>query len=58
NNLTLRYLICIECSDDNIVLQSTHLSSIMTINEFIRIDEIVCSNFPHMTDTYLQSEVD
>ncbi|CAF5048784.1 unnamed protein product [Rotaria sp. Silwood1] len=30
NNLTLRYLISIECSDDNIILQSTHLSSIMT----------------------------
>ncbi|CAF1561138.1 unnamed protein product, partial [Rotaria sp. Silwood1] len=53
NNLTLLCLISIECSDDNIAPQST-----MTINEFIRIDEIVCSYFPHTTDTCLQSEVD
>ncbi|CAF5090788.1 unnamed protein product, partial [Rotaria sp. Silwood1] len=41
-------------SDDNIVPQSTHLSSTMTINESTRIDEILCSYLPYMADTYFQ----
>ncbi|CAF5159468.1 unnamed protein product, partial [Rotaria sp. Silwood1] len=54
NNLTAICPISIERSDDNIVPQSTHLSSTMTINESTRIGEILCSYLPYMTDTYFQ----
>ncbi|CAF5195118.1 unnamed protein product, partial [Rotaria sp. Silwood1] len=40
--------ISIERSDDNIVPQSTHLSSTMTINESTQIGEILCSYLPYM----------
>ncbi|CAF3941398.1 unnamed protein product [Rotaria sp. Silwood1] len=53
NNLTLLCLISTQCSDDNIVPQST-----MTINEFTWIDEILCSYLLYMADKYLQSEID
>ncbi|CAF5102451.1 unnamed protein product, partial [Rotaria sp. Silwood1] len=46
NNLTVICPISIERSDDNIVPQSTHLSSTMTINESTRIGEILCSYLP------------
>ncbi|CAF4930633.1 unnamed protein product, partial [Rotaria sp. Silwood1] len=54
NNLTVICPISIERSDDNIVPQSTHLSSIMTINESTQIGEILCSYLPYMADTYFQ----
>ncbi|CAF0815781.1 unnamed protein product [Rotaria sordida] len=54
NNLTVICPISIKRSDDNIVPQSSHLSSTMTINESTRIGEILCSYLPYMADTYFQ----
>ncbi|CAF4847812.1 unnamed protein product, partial [Rotaria sp. Silwood2] len=54
NNLTVICPISIERSDDNIVPQSSQLSSTMTINESTRIGEILCSYLPYMADTYFQ----
>ncbi|CAF3472708.1 unnamed protein product, partial [Rotaria sp. Silwood2] len=54
NNLTVICPISIERLDDNIVPQSSQLSSTMTINESTRIGEILCSHLPYMADTYFQ----
>ncbi|CAF4783665.1 unnamed protein product, partial [Rotaria sp. Silwood2] len=51
NNLTVICPISIERLDDNIVRQSSQLSSTMTINESTRIGEILCSHLPYMADT-------